>query len=155
MKRFLIALGAIAFLPLMAGVVTLGYVGTKAVTSADSNTKTAVSHVRKLSKDWSMSNRNDIIDASLAKQARSQRVMAFMQTVSPLGELVAASDVRQTGYHMSTTEGTTATVEFNGTFTNGTAKIIAKLRQSDGQMKLYGIKVVDGRIKPPKRAVAA
>lgn len=155
MKRFLMALGALALVPILAGVVALGYVGTKAFTSADSNTKIAVSHVRTISKNWSMSNRTDIVDASLARQARTQRVMAFMQNVSRLGQLVTVANAQQTAFHMSSTEGTTAKIEFDGTFTNGTAKIIVTLRKSDGQMKLYGIKVVDGRIKPPSRAVAA
>jgi len=155
MKRILIAVGAATLLVISIAAAGIGFLGTKALMSADSNKDAAVSYMKQISKNWSVDGRHDIVDVSLVRNAQAPRVINFMRRMGRLGELVSAKDVSQIKYHISNTEGTTATIKFRGIFKNGTADVIAKLRKSDGRMKLFGIKFQNGKLKRVKREQAA
>ncbi len=147
MRRLFIFLGTIGLL--FAGVATagLGFLGTKAYVSADGNKRSAIAVVREISKDWSFVGRFDVVDASLVRDAETPRVARFVRNIGRLGRLVSIRDAEQVNFGMSSTKGTTAVVEFQGEFTNGSGKVVVTLRKSDGKMKLLGIKIVGGKLK--------
>ena len=155
MKRALMIFGAVALL--FTGVITagLGYLGTKAYLAAEANKTAAIHAVTEISKEWSVIGRYDIVDRSLINVAETPRVEQFMRNIGRLGKLVKIKDAQQVHFGMSTTDGTTAVIEFQGEFTNGTGKVIAKMRKADGKMKLYGIKIEDGKLKPKKPETTA
>ena len=147
MKRLLIMLGTITMLLVGSGILAIGFIGTKAYVSADDNKRAAIAAVKDISKEWSFVGRYDIVDASLVQDAETPRVARFVQNIGRLGQLVSIRDAQQVHFGMSSSEGTTAIVEFHGIFSNGEGKVIATLRKSDGKMKLYGIKIEGGKLK--------
>lgn len=155
MKRILMAMGAATFVMLAAGIAGLGYIGANAFVAADKNVSTAIASVKQVSKNWAVDGTENVVHAGFIQVLQKPDGMAFLRNMSRLGALKEAKDATQVHFGMSTEKGTEATIEFNGIFTNGTAKIIAKLVKADGKMKLFGIQIKDGKLKPKKAGVAA
>lgn len=155
MKRVLMLLGTITLL--FGGIITagLGFIGGKAYFSATDNKQAAIAAVKEISKDWSFEGRYDVVDASLVRVADTPRIVQFVRNIGRLGQLVATRDAQQVHFGMSNTKGTTAIIEFQGEFTNGVGKVIAIMRKSDGKMKLFGIKIKDGKLTRAKPQTAA
>ncbi len=139
MKRFLIAMGALAvlFFTIVGGA--LGYVGYHAYTTADENKKAGVNAVRILSEDWAPHGKRDVLTASLVQSAQTPNGKAALLQLARLGKLVDARKLSQTGFRMSTDEGTTATIEFEAKFTLGETKVRVKLQKVGKVMKMYGV----------------
>jgi len=155
MKRFLMVVGAISmmgFLPLVAG---LGFIGSQAISSAEQNKKTAVQAIREISQNWSLDGRGKIVAPSLVRIARSPQGSRAFKIFSRLGSLMHADRISQTHFGISSTSGTTATVEFIGTFTHGTAKLTVKLRKQDDVMKVLGFKTTETQLRRSRPAVSA
>ncbi len=139
MKRFLIVMGALAVLFFTIAGGALGYVGYHAYTTADENKKAAVNAVRILSEDWVPHGKQDVLAAGLVQSAQTPSGKAALLHMARLGKLVDVRKVSQTGYHMSTDEGTRATIEFEAKFTHGESKVRVTLKKVGDVMKMYGV----------------
>jgi hypothetical protein len=155
MKRFLMIFGAISMMGFLSLVAALGFLGGNAISAADQNKTAAVEGIREISQDWSVDGRSNIVASSLIQVASSAQGRRAFKIFSRLGSLVSADKISQTHFGMSTDTGTTATVEFNGTFTNGTAKLTVKLRKQGGVMKIIGLKTTETQLRRTKPAVSA
>ncbi len=155
MKRVLMIFGAISMTGFLALVAGLGFLGSQAISAADQNKTIAVEAIREISQDWSVTDRSKIVATSLIRVAGSAQGRRAFKIFSRLGSLVHATDANQTHFGMSTEKGTTATVEFVGTFTNGSAKLTVKLHKQGNMMKVIGVKTADTKLKAPNRASEA
>jgi hypothetical protein len=143
MKRIFTIFGAISMMgiiALMSGVVVLA---SKALGTADDNKQAAVAAVRQISKNWSVEGHSRIVAPSLVSIAQSPRGARAFRIFGRLGRMIDATTVEQTNFSMSTDTGTMATISFDGTFTNGRAKVIVRLRQINGVMKVIGLQTKD------------
>jgi len=123
MKRLLMVLGAVSMMGFLSLVAGLGFLGTQAISAADQNKTVAIEAIREISQDWTVAGRSNIVTSSLIRVAGSAQGRRAFKVFSRLGSLVTADNISQTHFGMSTQTGTTATIEFTGTFTNGTAKL--------------------------------
>jgi hypothetical protein len=155
MKRFLMVFGAISMMGFLSLVAGLGFLGTKAITAAEQNKKTAVEAIREISQNWSVDGRGQIVASSLIRVARSPQGSRAFKIFSRLGSLTRADKVRQTHFGMSSGTGTTATVEFIGTFAHGTSKLTVKLHKQDGVMKVRGVETTETQLKRSRPATSA
>ncbi|MGI9479006.1 MAG: hypothetical protein ACR2PI_20050 [Hyphomicrobiaceae bacterium] len=155
MKRLLMVIGAISMMGFLSLVAGLGFIGSQAISAADQNKKTAVKAIREISQNWTLAGRENIVASSLIGIAHSPRGRRAFKIFSRLGQLTRADKVSQTQFGMSSGSGTTATVEFVGTFSHGTAKLTVKLRQQGGVMKLIGLKTTETRIKKSRPEISA
>jgi hypothetical protein len=134
------AISLMGIIAVMSGVIVLA---SKALGSADHNKQTAVTAVREISKDWSLRGRTRLVAPSLVSVAKSPRGAQAFRVFSRLGPMIDAKSVDQTDFGMSTETGTTATITFDGLFANGRAKVIVRLRQINGVMKVIGLRTKD------------
>ncbi|MFT5507193.1 MAG: hypothetical protein ACI89J_000257 [Hyphomicrobiaceae bacterium] len=155
MKRIMMIFGAISMMGFLSLVAGLGFLGTQAISTSDQNKTSAIEAVREISQDWTVEGRGEIVSSSLIRVASSAQGRRAFKIFSRLGSLVTTDKVSQTHFGMSTTKGTTATVEFVGTFTNGSAKITVKLRKHGGIMKIVGFKTTETKLKKSRPAVSA
>ncbi len=155
MKRLLIIFGAISMMGFLSLVASLGFIGAHAISAADHNKKAAVEAIREISQNWSVEGRDKIVTSSLIRVARSPQGNRAFKIFSRLGSLTRADNVSQTNFGMSNTTGTTATVEFVGTFAHGTAKLTVKLRKQGDVMKVVGFKTTETKLRRSSRETSA
>lgn len=137
MKRVLMAFGMM----FAAMVLGLAFIAFQAVGASSHNTQTAVSAVKEISTNWRIKQRTNLVDPSLISIADEPDVVRAFGVFERYGALLSATEATQTNYDMSTDTGTTAIVEFLGTFEYGQAKVTVKLHWHDGKMKVYGIEL--------------
>lgn len=155
MKRFFTAFGAASALVIVSMLIALTVIASKAVIMADQNKLAAVAAVQEISKDWSVDNRDHLVASSLISIAKTPKGNQAFKILSRLGKLVTVDDVAQTNFGMSTETGTTATITFQGMFTNGVAKMVVRLREIDGTMKIIGLRTTETRLnRTPKNETA-
>jgi hypothetical protein len=135
MKRFLMILGGLFVM--MIGAI--GLLAVQAVSVAGQNQEAAVAAVRSISKDWSLVKSQQHVAPALMRISDAPKVQRAFRYFERFGALVKAEDASQTNYSMSTETGTTAVVQFVGTFQNGKAKVTVKLHENNGRMRVYGL----------------
>lgn len=155
MKRILMIFGTISMMGFLSLVAGLGFLGANAISTADQNKTAAVESIREISQDWTVAGRSNIVSTNLIRIAASPNGRRAFKIFSRLGSLVSANEISQTNFGMSTETGTTATIEFVGTFTNGTAKLTVKLRKQDGIMKIVGFKTTETKLRKSRPGVSA
>ena len=155
MKRLMMVFGAISMMGFLSLVAGLGLLGSQAISAAEQNKKTAVEAIREISQNWSVDGRSKIVSSSLIRIARSPQGSRAFKIFSRLGSLTRADKVSQTHFGMSSKSGTTATIEFIGTFAHGTAKITVKLRRQSDVMKVLGFKTTETQLKRSRPTTSA
>lgn len=147
MTRLLMTLGTIMLGTILVAGSALGFIAFKSLSTAQDNTEIAISGVEVISKNWSLTNRGKIVHPTLLRVSGAENVRYQLQKMGQLGQLTSSTEQEQTSFSMSTETGTTATIQFRGTFENGYATVIVKLKESDGEMKIIGMETTNVKMK--------